>query len=80
MDNDEIFAVIRREAVTVLECDEAAVTLDAKWNETLGADSVDLIEIAGVLERELGVQLEDRELHDLVTVADFVALVTGKLG
>lgn len=78
MDDDEIFATIKAEAMTILDVDAALVTMDAKLNETLDADSVDLIEIAGVLEQRYGVVLEDHELHDLVTVADFVALVRRK--
>lgn len=78
MEHQDIFEAIRREAVEILDCDEDDVTPEARWSESLDADSVDLIEIAGVLERTFGVQLEDRELHDLVTVGDFVALVARK--
>ena len=77
-EHQDIFEAIRAEALQVLDIDEARVTPDAKLGETLDADSVDLIEIAGVLERTFGVQIDDHEIHDLVTVADFVALVARK--
>ncbi len=78
MDNQDIFDVIKAEATQILDASADLITPDAKLGETLEADSVDLIEIAGVLERTFGVQLEDHELHDLVTVGDFVDLVASK--
>ena len=76
--DQEIFEVLKAEATQVLDVDNELVTPDAKLGETLDADSVDLIEIAGVLERRFDVQLDDHELHDLVTVRDFVELVERK--
>ena len=78
--DQEIFEVFKAEATTVLDVGVELITPDAKLGETLDADSVDLIEIAGVLERRFGVELDDHELHDLVTVADFVDLVARKRG
>jgi len=78
MEHQDIFDVIKAEASQILEADDELITPDAKLGETLDADSVDLIEIAGVLERTFGVQLDDHELHDLVTVNDFVQLVAQK--
>jgi acyl carrier protein len=77
-DTTEILAAFRQRAAEILEIDPALVTPDALLGETLHADSVDLIEIAGLLERQFGVELEDRELYDLQTVHDFVALVARK--
>lgn len=76
--DQEIFEVFKTEATQVLDVDAELITPDAKLAETLDADSVDLIEIAGVLERRFGVELDDHELHDLRTVADFVDLVAQK--
>jgi acyl carrier protein len=75
---DDIFEVFRREAIEVLDVDPSLITPDALLGETLDADSVDLIEIAGVLERTFGVQIDDHEINDLVTVQDFVDLVARK--
>lgn len=77
-DTTEILAAFRQRAAEILDVDPALVTPDALLGETLHADSVDLIEIAGLLERQFGVELDDRELYDLETVHDFVALVARK--
>lgn len=76
--NQEIFEVFKVEATQVLDVDTELITPEAKLAETLDADSVDLIEIAGVLEQRFDVELDDHELHDLRTVADFVDLVERK--
>jgi acyl carrier protein len=76
--DQDIFDLIKAEATKVLDVDPDLITIDAKLGETLDADSVDLIEIAGVLEARFGVQLDDHELHDLVTIGDFVDLVARK--
>lgn len=76
--HDEILTKVREAAVEVLDCDPDEVTLDAKLNETLDADSIDVIEIASTLEREFGVAIEDHEVYDLTTVGGLVELVADK--
>ena len=80
MDRNEIFETLRTELGGVLDVDPAEIVLDAHLGDTLEADSVDLIEVAGVLEQRWGITLEDLELHDLQTVADFVDLLATKVG
>lgn len=75
---DEILAKVREAAVEVLDCDPEEVTPDAKLSETLDADSIDVIEIASSLERDLGVAIEDHEVYDLVDVGGLVELVARK--
>jgi acyl carrier protein len=74
----EIFDAVKAHALEVLGVDESLLTPDAGLADTLGADSVHLIEIAGQLEAQFGIELEDRELYDLVTIGDMVDLVARK--
>ena len=78
MEHDDIFEAIRGRVLEILDVDPDLVTPDARLAETLEADSVDLIEIGGYLERTFDVELAERELYDLETVADFVQLVASK--
>lgn len=75
----DILETLRAQAVEVLDVDPATVTREARLGETLEADSIDLIEIAGALEQRYGVELEDHEIYDLETVGQFVDLVARKL-
>lgn len=74
----EIFDAVKTHALEVLDVDESLITPDAGLADALGADSVHLIEIAGQLEAQFGIELEDRELYDLVTIGDMVDLVARK--
>lgn len=78
MEHEDIFEALRGRVLEILDVDPALVTPDARLAETLEADSVDLIEIGGYLERTFDVELAEREIYDLETVADFVELVARK--
>ena len=47
--------------------------------ESLGLDSLDVVELTLVLEEETGVKLEDEELEDVRTVQDAIDKVQGKV-
>ena len=78
MENQEIFDAVKARALEVLDVDPDLITPDAGLADTLGADSVHLLEIAGHLETQFGVELEDRELYDVVTISELVDLVARK--
>jgi len=46
--------------------------------ESLGLDSLDLVEITLILDEQLGVKLEDADLEDIVTLADAIAAIDAK--
>jgi len=78
-DSATILESVKRHAVEVLDCSADDVTPDALLSETLDADSIDVIEIAGALEREYEIAIEDHEVYDLDTVGAMVALIEGKV-
>ncbi len=79
MDPAEVFDRLRARLLEVIDVPIGLVTPDARLADTLGADSIHIIEVAGLLEADLGVAFDDRELYDLVTVDDFVRLAGRKL-
>lgn len=46
--------------------------------ESLGLDSLDVVELTLVIEEQLGVKIEDEELEDVRTVGDAAAKVSEK--
>jgi acyl carrier protein len=56
------------------------VTLEAKFIEDLGADSLDTVELVMAFEEEFGVDVPDEEAEKLVSVADVVRFVEDALG
>lgn len=57
--------------------DEGDYAPDATF-ESLGLDSLDVVELTLVLEEETGVKLEDEELEDIRTVQDAIDKVAAK--
>jgi acyl carrier protein len=55
------------------------ISPDAKF-EDLDVDSLDLVELAQIVEDEYGVQLKGEDMEDVKTVRQAVDLVTSKLG
>jgi acyl carrier protein len=51
------------------------VTLDAKFIEDLGADSLDVVELVMALEEEFGHEIPDEEAEKLLSVGDVVKYI-----
>src|SRR5438034_7047634 len=75
--------MIRNTLIELLEADtgEKYPDLDDATNlrEGLGLDSVDVVSIVSQVERRFHVRLTHQELEKLVTVADVLDLLEGKL-
>lgn len=67
-------------AVDVLSVDAAKVTPEAKFNEDLDADSLDLVELVMALEEEFGIEVPESDLEGVDTVGKAFALVSTKAG
>jgi acyl carrier protein len=55
------------------------ITADAEF-ETMDVDSLDLVELAQIVEDEYGVQLKGEDMEGIKTVRQAVDLVMSKLG
>jgi acyl carrier protein len=51
------------------------VTLDAKFIEDLGADSLDVVELVMALEEEFGQEIPDEEAEKLLSVGDVIKYI-----
>lgn len=56
------------------------VTLEAKFVEDLGADSLDTVELVMALEEEFDIEVPDDEAEKLQAVKDVVTFITSKKG
>jgi acyl carrier protein len=63
-----------------LSVPEAEVTPQARFQEDLDADSLDLVEAVLALEEEFGVTIPEDEMEGVKTVGQAVQLVATKLG
>lgn len=70
-----MFETIKGIIVDTLQVDEAEVKNSTVLREDLGADSLDLFELAMALEDEYGLEIETEALENIVTVEDIVAYI-----
>ncbi|MFQ6077814.1 MAG: acyl carrier protein [Thermodesulfobacteriota bacterium] len=61
--------------VDQLGVDEKEVTLEAKFIDDLGADSLDLVELVMALEEEYDTEITDKEAEKIQTVGDAIEYI-----
>ena len=65
------------EALETFGAKEDQITRDATW-ESLDIDSLDLAELAQIVEDEHGVKIEGDDMKDIKTVGDAIDFITKK--
>jgi acyl carrier protein len=78
MADDASFDKFKQCAVDVLAVDADKVTMEARFNEDLGADSLDLVEFVMALEEAFDVSIDESELDGVATVGQAYELVNTK--
>jgi len=76
----EHFDKIKEIVVDKLGVEEAKVTMDAKFIDDLGADSLDTVELIMQFEEEFGIEIPDDDAENLLSVKQAVDYITEKLG
>ncbi len=61
-----------------LNVDESEITVDSDFREDLGADSLDLIELAMNLDDEYQLDIPVEELQDIRTVGDVIRYLNAR--
>lgn len=81
MSPEEIFKTMQKLIVEQFALDPDEVTMDSSFEEDLGADSVDLVELVMAMEEEFELdEIPEGELTSLKTVGDCVRYLSTKLG
>ena len=73
--NQEIFKEVKNVIIENLGVEEERVIPEASLLDNLGADSLDLVELAMSLEDQYGITIDDSEISGLKTVADVVSYI-----
>ena len=61
------------------EVDETTITPDAKLKETLGLDSLDLVDVVVLVEQNFGIALTSQDFIGVVTFENFYELLNRKI-
>jgi len=79
MTRDEVLEQVKSILVETLSVDEDKVTPDARFQEDLETDSLDLVELVMTMEDKFGIKISDEEAASIKTVGDAVDFVMGRL-
>lgn len=80
MSNEEIFQTMKDLVAEQFAMEPEEVTMETSFEEDLGADSVDMVELVMAMEEEFEIgETQEEDLSGLKTVGDAVNYIAGKL-
>ena len=80
MSVEEIFQTMSELVAEQFAMEPAEVTMDTSFDEDLGADSVDLVDLVMAMEEEFEVgEIQEEDLKTLKTVGDAVNYIASKV-
>ena len=80
MSVEEIFQTMQELVAEQFAMEPSEVTMETSFEEDLGADSVDLVELVMAMEEEFEMgEVHEEDLGKLNTVGDAVNYIAGKL-
>ena len=75
----EHYNKVKEIIIDKLGIDDGKITMDAKFIDDLGADSLDTVELIMQFEEEFSIEIPDEEAEDLLSVGQAVDYITNKL-
>ena len=75
----EHYDKIKEIVIDKLGVDVGKISMDAKFIDDLGADSLDTVELIMQFEEEFGIEIPDEEAEGLFSVGQAVDYITNKL-
>lgn len=76
---EQVLARVREELAAIKVPGAEDATMETQWSE-LDVDSLDLVELAQIVEDEYGVELKGDDVKDVKTVGEVIDLVVAKAG
>ncbi len=70
-----VFEKVRDIIVEQLNVDEDEVVMEASFIDTLGADSLDLVELVIAMEEEFGMTIPEEDIDQISTVGNVVEYI-----
>lgn len=75
MDHEELFAKMKEVIAEQLGVDQGEINEEASFQDDLGADSLDIVELVMALEEEFDIKIPDEDAESIKTVGDAVTYV-----
>ena len=80
MTRQEIEEKVRNFLIEDLEIDEDKIFDDAKLKDDMGIDSLDLVDIVVIVERNFGFKIKPEEMAGVTTLRQFCDYIEQKVG
>ncbi len=78
MTREEVFEHVKTILVETLSVDEDKVTVEARFQEDLETDSLDLVELVMTMEERFGIKISDEEAAEIKTVGNAIDFVMAR--
>ena len=78
MDKNDIFLFIKKYFIHTFEIPEKKINLKSSLFEDLELDSIDALDMVGMLESEMDIETNEKELKTITTVQDVVDYIIVK--
>jgi acyl carrier protein len=78
MDRNEVLARVKKVTVEQLGVKDDEVVETANFQDDLGADSLDVVELVMAFEEEFGIDIPDDDVSNMKTVGQAVDYIVGK--
>ena len=75
----EHFVKVKEIIVDKLGVEDGKITMEAKFIDDLGADSLDTVELIMQFEEEFGIEIPDEDAEGLLSVGEAVDYISQKL-
>lgn len=75
----DVLETLKEIIVEELDVTPEQVTSEARFQEDLGADSLDVVELIMKIEEKFGIEVPDTDAEKIRTVQDAVRYIEGKL-
>jgi len=74
-----VFEVVRQVIVEIKDIPEEIITMEAKFEEDLEADSLDVVEMLMLLEEKYEITIPEEAAEEMKTVGDAVEYIEARL-
>ena len=75
----EHFVKVKEIIIDKLGVEDGKITMEAKFIDDLGADSLDTVELIMQFEEEFGIEIPDEDAEGLLSVGEAVDYISQKL-
>lgn len=78
MSADEVYSRVRKIVADQLGVEDSKINPEANFQNDLGADSLDTVELVMAFEEEFDLEIPDEDAENIATVQDAVTYIANK--